>query len=614
MKRAASKGSARDAGSSRDYRRDLLLGVLLSLAVLTVYWQVTEHDFVNYDDDLYVTENYIVQQGVTRGSIAWSMTAVVSSNWHPVTLWSHMLDCQLFGLDPGRHHLTSLIIHVLNSLLLFHVLRRMTGAWWACWYVAALFALHPLHVESVAWISERKDVLSTSFWLATMWCYIRYVERPCAGRYLPVPVFFALGLMSKPMLVTLPFVLLLLDYWPLKRVGPGPTGWKRPVLEKLPLFAITAASCIVTYLVQQGSGAVYSTHTFPITGRFANAAVSYVAYLVQTIWPSGMALPYPQAESLPAWQVVGACLLLAGISAAAVIFRKQKPYLAVGWFWYLGTLVPVIGVVQVGIQARADRYTYIPLVGMFIIIAWGIPDVLRRWRLARPLTAIAALTTIAALSSITWIQAGYWKDSVTLYRHSLSVTTDNYTVHNNLGLALAATGNRSEAIEHYTEALRINPGYAKAHNNLGSALRREGRFAEAGEHLRAAIRLEPDNAKAYNNLGNCLTQQGRLAEAIEEYSKALSLDPEYALAHYNIGFALMRSGREEEAMQHYFETVRINPNHARAHNNLGVALRDAGRTAEAMHHFREALRIDPGYEKARKNLEQGAQTGIMSHE
>ena len=637
-------------------RRDVLVCLFLVIAILVVYWQVGNHEFVNYDDDVYVTENRHVQDGLTLEGIVWSVTAAHASNWHPLTWLSHMLDCQIYGLNPGWHHLTNLLFHIVNTLLLFLVLRRMTGDLWRSAFVAALFALHPLHVESVAWVAERKDVLSTFCWMLTMWSYVWYVEHPGAKRYLLILLFFILGLMAKPMLVTLPFVLLLLDYWPLNRFQFEQSGGGsklqayrfrgiisqgslslRLVLEKTPFFILAAASSAVTFLVQQSGGAV--SDEYSISVRLANALVSYVGYIGKAIWPSNLAVLYPHPGMLPWWQVAGAGLLLVSISLLAIRAVRRHPYFAVGWLWYLGTLVPVIGLVQVGAQAMADRYTYVPLIGLFIMISWGVPELVERWRYRRVVLTISPAIILLFLMICTWFQAQNWRDSVVLYKHTLKNTANNYLAYYNLGETLAREGRSDEAISHFREALRIKPDYMEAHNNLGVALMYQGRLDEAISHFREALRIEPgveethynlavalfrhgkakkaishfrealrinsDYAEAHYDLGAVLVRQGRIDEAIVHFREALRIKPDYARAHYSMGIASIRQERIDEAISHFKEALRIEPGYVRAHYNLGVALMHQGRIDEAIVHFREALRIKPDYAAAYKNL-QGA--------
>ncbi|MBC8198736.1 MAG: tetratricopeptide repeat protein [Desulfobacteraceae bacterium] len=592
-------------------RREGVVCLFLALTVLAVYWQVGNHEFVNYDDRDYITENQHVQAGLTLKSIAWAFTSTHAGNWHPLTWLSHMLDCQIYGLNPCGHHFTSVFFHILNSILLFLVFKRMTGAFWKSAFVAALFALHPLHVESVAWAAERKDVLSAFFWMLTMGSYIRYVERPGTNRYLLVLLFFALGLMAKPMLITLPFVLLLLDYWPLgrfhvrkpeaaqpseekpqkdtkskkrksrKRLAKNAVQAKKTtgsdyqwslalslLWEKIPLFVLAAASSVVTFFVQQSGGAVRSLDALPLFVRISNALVSYISYIVKMILPHNMAILYPHPKDFSIWQVAGACLLLACISFIAIRSMKRYPYFAVGWLWYLGTLVPVIGLVQVGLQSMADRYTYIPLTGIFIIIAWGISDLAAKWCYKKEWLAAATAVFLSVLMVITWFQLRHWTNSITLFKHAINVTANNSIVHNNLGVTFAVQGKVSEAIKHYTEALRIRPKDVLAHNNLGNALKNQGKISEAIKHYIEALRIRPNYAKAHNDLGNALKNQGKISEAISHYSEALRIKPDYADAYYNLGNVLIKQGKIDEAICHYSEALRIKPDFAEARSNL----------------------------------------------
>ena len=603
-----------DRESMQPNRLPRLVYLLLIFTTLVVFHQLPSHDFINLDDNLYVYENTRVQAGLTQEGVAWAFTTFEAYNWHPLTWLSHMLDFQLFGLRPGLHHLTNLLFHLANTALLFFVLRRMTGALWRSGFVAALFALHPLHVESVAWVAERKDLLSAFFWFLTIWVYIRYVERPELNRYLLVLFFFVLGLMAKPMLVTLPFVLFLLDFWPLNRMQFGyissashPDKPRVPafrlVAEKIPLFVIVATSIIVTLAAQQKGGALKSLEVFSLKTRLANALISYVSYIGKMIWPQNLAVYYPHPAVVPTWQAAGCGLLLICLSALFIWASRKRPYLAVGWLWYLGTLVPVIGLVQVGSQAMADRYTYIPLIGLFIVIAWGVPGILAGWRYRR--IVLATLTTVLLLgfTMCTWLQVRYWQNSLTIFQHTVNVTTDNHFAHNNLGVALAKGGRLDEAVDHYYVALRIKPNEAEVYNNLGNVLEAQGNLDEAIRHYYEALRINPDNAKAHNNLGNVLATKGNVDEAVSHYSEALRIEPDYAGAHYNLGNVLAERGNVDEAINHYKEALRIWPDWAGAHNNLGVALERRGNFKEAIRHYYEALRIKPDYPRAKDNLE-----------
>ncbi|MHC4658730.1 MAG: tetratricopeptide repeat protein [Planctomycetota bacterium] len=473
----------------------LCVYLVLALTTLTVFWQV-------------------------RSSITWAFTTDHASNWHPLTWLSHMLDCRLFGTEPGWHHLTNLLFHVMNTLLLFAVLNRMTRALWRSAFVAAAFALHPLHVESVAWIAERKDVLSTFFWMLTMAAYLRYVNRPGVSRYLLTLLPFALGLMAKPMLVTLPFVLLLLDYWPLGRFQNGqatkdtkrhrrktPTTsslWRvfyRLILEKLPFFALAVLSSIITFIVQQKFAAVATTRQFPLTGRIANALISYLAYIEKMIWPSRLAMfyPYPHRADLIGQAVVSA-LLLIFISIVVIWMMRRRRYLLTGWLWYLGILVPVIGLVQVGDQAHADRYSYIPLTGLFIIIAWGLPDLLAKWRFRKIALALSAIAVLSALSIRAYIQQGYWRNTITLCEHALEVTEGNYVAHYCMAADFLHRGQIEQAVTHYHQTLQIKPNYFKALGSLAAAFARQGKADQAVKYYTEALLRKPDWLFPLNNL------------------------------------------------------------------------------------------------------------------
>lgn len=495
---------------------DLLVCLFLVVATFTAFRQVQNCDFV-FDDFRTIVENRHVQGGFTKETITWSFTAgtSVSRYWHPLTWLSHILDVKLYGMNAGGHHLTNLFIHIANTLVLFFVFRKMTGALWQSGFVAALFALHPLHVESVAWISERKDVLSTFFWFLTMCAYCRYAEQPGFIRYVVVFFFFVLGLMSKPMLVTLPFVLLLMDYWPLNRLQMGQAGGEggfkvckssvfRLVVEKIPFIIIAVIISVAAFVTQQKGGAVPPTSFSLLKTQTANALVSYVSYIVKMIWPGRLAVYYPHPGMLPMWQAVGAGAVLVLLSVFFVRAGRRFPYLVVGWFWYLGTLVPVIGLVKVGNFAMADRYTYVTLIGLFIMTAWGGAELVARWRNPKIWLAGSATVLLAILTALTWRQVGFWENNITLFEHTLKVTTGNYLSHYNLGNALEKEGRIEEAIEHYLQALRINPDYVDAYNNLGVSLFRKGDIDGATERFREALRIKPDYVRARNNLKRAL--------------------------------------------------------------------------------------------------------------
>ncbi len=560
----------------RANRLKLVICLLLIVATIAVFWQVYNHDFVNYDDNLYVTENRHVQAGLTWEGIIWAFTTTHASNWHPLTWLSHMLDCQLFGLNAGGHHLTNLLFHIANTLLLFLVFNRMTGAIWRSAFVAALFALHPLHVESVAWVAERKDVLSTFFWMLTMWAYARYAERPGIKIYLLVFLFFALGLMAKPMLVTLPFVLLLMDYWPLGRLQLGQSIKEstlkiqalpilRLVWEKVPLFVLTAVSSVVTYCAQQAGGSVESL--LPFQMRVGNALAAYINYIGKTIWPLHLAVFYPHVRVVPIWL---AGLLLMCISFFVIRVGRRSPYLSVGWLWYLGTLVPVIGLVQVGGQAMADRYTYVPIIGLFTIIVWGVAELVAKWRCQKFVLSISVGVVLLGLAMGTWLQLTHWHNSVTLFKHTLDVTPNNYLAHNNLGVALSEQGRIEEAMKQYRKVVEINPNYAMAYYNLGLALGQQGRFEETIGYFVKALQIKPNYAEAYYNMGVSLGKMGNYPEELKAYKRAINVKPDYAEAYCNLGAAYAGMGLYSEAIWAFKEAIQLNPGNRVAQHNLKI--------------------------------------------
>ena len=594
-------------------RRRILICLVLAAATLLAYEPVLNNEFITYDDGSYIPQNPPVISGINPASLTWAFTAFHSGNWHPLTWISHMLDCQLFGINPAGHHLMNLLFHVANSLLLFLIFQHMTRAVWPSAFIAAVFALHPLHVQSVAWAAERKDVLSTLFWLLTIWAYVRYVERPEAKRYTLALLFFVLGLLSKPMLVTLPFVLLLLDYWPLGRIragalhtgdhagkksgreqGPKMLSLASAVKEKLPFAALAAASSVVTFIAQRQGGAVAAMETLPFDLRVANALVSCVQYIGKSLWPTDLAFFYPHpGVHLPLWEGAAAGLLLAAASYAALRLARRRPYIPVGWFWYIGTLAPVIGIVQVGLQAMADRYMYVPMIGLTLIVAWGVFEVKA---IPRSLLRIAAIVLVAGMGAGTFVQAGYWHDSAALYRHAIDVTEHNWVAHTNLAVVLANQGRIDDAISEYRQALEIKPDYAEAQRHLAFHLANQGHTGEAIEHFNEALRIQPD-PEAHNNLGGLLARQGKRGEAIRHYEEALKLDPDYAEAHFNLAFFLAQEGRSKEAVEHYSEAVRIRPDYADARLNLGNLLIALGRIDEGIAQYAELARYNPDYEK-----------------
>ena len=552
--------------------RDLGLVLALALTTIVAYWPVGHHDFVAYDDDRYVTDNRHVRDGVSGAGLRWAATAFEGDNWHPVTWLSHMLDGQLFGMRPGPHHLTNLALHTLNAVLLFGLLRRLTGSRWRSALVAALFALHPLHVESVAWVAERKDVLSTFFGLLALHAYAGWVARPSRARYGLVVLCFGLSLMSKPMLVTLPAVMLLLDAWPLGRLGTGTGRVWALVREKTPLLLMSVACAAITVVAQSHGGAVRTLEEVTLPARLANAVVAWAGYVVSMLWPSDLAVLYPHPGQWPGRAVVGAGALLVLVSAVAASAWRRHPHLAVGWLWYLGTLVPVIGLVQVGKQSHADRYTYLPLVGLFIMIAWSLPrlDVGRSRR--RVVAALGATALVTTLMVMTRLQLRHWKDSRALFERAVRVTTGNAVAHNNLGVILLAADDVDGAVRHFEAALRIDPRFAGAEGNLGDAYARRGHHAEAAKRYRAALHLDPNLVAARNSLALALVREGRLEKAAAHLRAIVERQPTWPDAYYNLGLILGALGRREEALAAYRRAVELDTGHARARAQLAALL------------------------------------------
>jgi tetratricopeptide (TPR) repeat protein len=650
-------------------RRLILIGVLLTAVTLASFWPVFSNDFINFDDPEYVLENPQVRTGLSWDNVNWAFRAHHASNWHPLTWLSHMLDVELFGLRPVGHHAINLLFHILNTVLLFLLLHWITGGLWRSALVAALFGLHPLHVESVAWVAERKDVLSTFFFMVTLAAYAAYAkqsvspattdptENPPAAAikptlpkftfYLLALVFFACGLMSKPMLVTLPCVLLLLDFWPLQRLrlfSDQKIQFKTAVpllVEKAPFFVLSAIACAVTMSAQTGAVAPAG---LPLASRAANAVLSYFRYLEKVVWPTKLAIFYPHPATVRpdlsewiTWEVGLALLVLVVVTVASVRSLRSRPYLAVGWFWYLGMLVPVIGLVQVGAQAMADRYTYVPVIGLFVALIWSAAEWVPRTQRPVPAMATAAVVLLGTLGWLTWKQAQRWKSSLTVFAHALAVTRDNATAHFNYGAALEASGDWQNALNHYRKSLQADPFRADAHYNIGHALTREGNIDGAAAEYRAALNLKPDYADAHHNLatvlhgagqleqaaihyrralelnpiqprgyrnfGKLLVDQGKYAEAIEVYSQALKLQPQSAESEAGLGLAMLLGGRTPEAIPHLQAAATLRPDNVEALLNLANALFETGREAEARHHIVQALRLEPGL--VQKTLQAG---------
>jgi tetratricopeptide (TPR) repeat protein len=579
-------------------RQTCLICLGLALAILVAYAPVWHAGFITYDDPAYVTANPHVQGGLSWSGLRWALTTGQASNWHPLTWISHMLDFQLYGMNPAGHHLTSVVLHLANSILLFLLLQRMTKATWPSAMVAALFALHPLHVESVAWVSERKDVLSALFWILTIWAYVRWVEESGAGRaggktfYILSVVLFALGLAAKPMLVTLPFVLLLLDYWPLQRRQAPIAGL---VAEKIPFFVLSACSCAVTFFVQFRGGSVMPLARLPFGMRVSNVPVACARYVAKIFWPAHLAIAYPMLR-WPLWAVAGAALLLLLLSGFALWRVRTQPWLAVGWFWFLGTLVPVIGVVQVGMQSMADRYSYIPGIGLFIAVVWAARG------LGGRAPAILGGLAAAICLVLTARQAATWKNDRTLFLHAIQNTTGNFIAYAGLGDYEAQHGETNTGISHLETSVRINPNYPNARNNLGRILLMEGRNDDALAQLQKAVALDPGLADARYNLGYALLAGGRVGEALDQFQAQVNLQPDDFKAQNNMGAILLQNGLAGDAIPFLQKAVAIKPAGAGAHYLLGNALFRMGRVAEAISQYEQSIQLDPDHVQARNDL------------
>ncbi len=641
--------------------------VLLVLLTLAAFWPVLNNEFVKYDDDKYVTENPHVTGRLTGETILWAFTRPHFYMWHPLTSLSHILDYQLFGPKPFGHHLVGLLLHAANAVLLFWVLRRMTGAIWPSVFVAAVFAVHPLQVESVAWVAERKNLLSTFFWILTIAAYVRYARRPRIGGYLLVVLTFAFALMSKPMVVTLPFVLLLLDYWPLGRLRWGPENQPVPstpdesqiscprqfstrylLAEKIPLLLLAAAVCVVTVIFQQSGKVLSALESTPLNYRVINALVSYLTYIEKLFWPSRLAVFYPHpGGDFSIGRLVASVILLVSISVGSVYAARRRKYVIVGWLWFVGTLVPVIGLVQAGAQARADRYMYMTMTGLLIIIAFGAADLIAGRRFPKVLPAFLAVVALLAATVCTRLQLKHWKNSMALFEHALSVTRPNYIiennyanlladlgesdqaierytkclqfkpdsaeVHNNLAIVLQAKGNNDDAVAHYTRAIELAEphsrggyvprGFAEAHYNLANLLRLQGRHEQALEHYTEALKLRPKNADTIRCLGLTLAALKRFDQAVEHYNRLLELEPDNVLAHGLLALALAAQGKVDQAIEHCRVVLQQRPDDVEMRCNLGLLLQRQNKTAEAIKEYRRALQIAPDNDKARRLLE-----------
>lgn len=572
--------------TSLDINFSFIAGVFLFLTTIAIFSQAINHDFINFDDQLYITENPMVIKGLTLEGLCWAFSNISAGFWFPLTWVSHMVDCQIFGLNPGGHHFISLLLHSINTLLLFHLFRKMTGKLLPSLLVAVIFGIHPLHVEPVAWASSRKDVLSTFLWILAMWSYTRYVKLGGSIRYIQCLLFFLMGLMAKPMLVTLPFVLLLTDIWPLYRLDMGqiysannasvlsnhsmhhlPISVSKLILEKIPFFILSFTSVYITYIAEKGYGSVIPLKSLPFASRLSNALVSYANYVYKSILPIKLSVHYPPYESLPIWSIAISLFLFILLTFISIRFHRQHPYLLVGWLWFVGTLVPVIGLIQIGSHSMADRYAYIPLIGLSIMFSWGLYHLSEKIRLKSVFLSLICIIAVP-LSILSIIQLSYWKNGISLFEHAVEIDKNNYLARRNLAFSLATNEREQEAIDHYHLALGMKGEDADIHFNMGKAFQSLKQYAKAIFHYKTALAINPDFLQASLNLGTVY----------------------YDLEEYN------------EAIHCFKEVLRINPNHAGAHNNLGVIMARQNRTVEAIYQFGEALRIDPENATAIRNL------------
>jgi tetratricopeptide (TPR) repeat protein len=614
------KSTAKDTYRSLYF--DVLICLLLTTAIFIVYWQVHSHEFLNFDDTTYVSSNPIVSLGLTLKGFLWALSFSNRTYWHPVTWLSHMLDVELFGLNSGMHHIMNMCLHTLNSLLLFVFLRSVTGSSWRSAFVAALFALHPINVDSVAWLAERKNLLSSFFWMLSLIIYIYYIKRPGILRYSGLLCVYSLGLLSKPTIMTLPFVFLLLDYWPLhrfefvqkpyhqqdvKRMGTRyqyqGSALYLLILEKVPLFILSLGSFFISSLSVKHGGMSISLKMVPLGLRMENAIVSYPVYLVKMLWPHHLTFFYPFPNYVPIWQVIGSLGIIFIISLLALKYFIRAPYLIMGWLWYLGTMVPMLGLVQGGLwPAIAERWAYLPFIGMYIILAWGIPDVFKGFRYKGVVLPASAIIILLILMTVSWRQVGYWKNVYTLNKHALDVSEKNYVAHTNLAEVLIDQDDLDGATMHCTEALKINPNYADAYNQMGVTLKKRGDLNESMKNYIKAIQIDPNNWEAYNNLGIAYIMQGQKNKGSLCLAKAIELNPENLTLYINMGNCLASQGKATEAIRIFTKAIEIKPDLVEARYSIGTILLSQGKINESIEQFRKVLAIDPSNLNARRNI------------
>ncbi|MBN1364330.1 MAG: tetratricopeptide repeat protein [Syntrophaceae bacterium] len=583
-----------------------LIVILLIIVSFIAFGRIAGNDFINSDDDQYITENNHIKSGLNEESIKWAFTTIHFTYWHPLTWLSHMLDWSLFGTDASSHHLVSLFLHIGAVLFLFLFLKKATNNILPSFFAAALFALHPLRVESVAWATERKDVLSMFFGMTTLYIYVFYTKKQNLPLYILTLIFFIFGLMSKPIMVTLPFVLLLIDYWPLER-WPKKIHQanikvvRRIILEKLPFIFLTILLSIVTFSSQNINDLVISNEQLPLITRIVNAIISYIAYLEKFFWPINLAVFYPYPDFFMPQQIISFLFILTGITITVIYFSKKYPFLFTGWLWYLGTFIPMIGLVQVGAQAMADRHTYLPSIGIAIIVAWGIPSIIENQKLRRKILSPAAIIFITLMLILTWKQCGYWKNSITLFSHALQVTKNNHLAHSNLATALLAEGRKEEAINNYRQAILIKPNSALPYNMLGNAYTKLGWYELAIQQYNHAIRLNPTYENAFNNRGTAYSSLKQTEIAIKDFNYAIYIKPDYADAYYNRGTVYMELGQYQKAVQDFSEAIRIKPDYISAYYNRAIVYSKLRRYQSAIEDYSQIIRWRPDYAVAYNN-------------
>lgn len=574
----------------------IVVSFILIFLTIIAFFSIKNNDFINLDDNIYITENEYIKDGLTLKNIKWAFTNTNTGHWHPLTWISHLIDIELFGLNPTGHHVVNLIFHIINSLLCFYVFNKATGKLLQSGFLGGLFAIHPLRVESVAWVAERKDVLFAFFLFLSILVYIKYKEKPNVKNYIFIIIFFAFSLLSKPMAVTLPFILILFDLWPLSQISlKERKKLLNSIYEKLPLFFFSLLSSLITLKTHLKAGAISSFYSLPIQLRIENAIVSYTKYIFKMFWPTRLAVLYPHPIHIPFFEFIAATLILFSITCLVFLLNNKKPYLIVGWLYYLGTLFPVIGIIQVGIQAMADRFTYIPLIGLFIMIVFGVSDLVNRFKLNKTIFISLGIFILLILAILSSMQVARWRDSITLFNHTLNVTSNNYIIHNNLGVSFMRQKKYNEAFINFKKAIEIKPNYADSIFNLGILSLIRGDDEEALRFFNLALKYQPDNPTIHNLIGTILAKKGFLNEAMTSFNEAIKIKKDYGEVYYNIGTCLLMQGKFYDAINNLYQALRLNYKNYKVYNNLAIALDIIGKKKEAFEHYKEALHIDPNH-------------------